>query len=46
MTFEVIIHFIKKNYIHKVDILDKFLKEKTSLNKKSITEKDNFEILK
>ena len=44
MTFEVILHFIKKLCIHNVDILEKFLKDQ-ALNKKYIAEKVDFLIL-
>ena len=39
MTFEVILHFIKKIFLINVDILEK-------LNKKYIEKKDDFEILR
>ena len=45
MTFEVILHLMKKLCLHNVDILKKFLKDK-ALNKKYVAEKYDFEILR
>ena len=41
MTFEIIIHLMKNLRLHNVDILEKFLEDK-SLNKKYIAEKGDF----
>ena len=43
MTFEVILHLIKKLRIDNVNTLEKFLKDQ-ALNKKYSAEKDDFRI--
>ena len=45
MIFEVVLDFIKKNCLHNVDILEKFIKDQ-ALNKKYVAEKDYLKILR
>ena len=42
MTFEVILHFKKKNCLHNVDIFEKFLKD-WALKKRISLKKDDYE---